>query len=326
MSDEIYLGARYYWQRTPSNEELLGPLGEPPAFAEDIAEVRDRIRKIIGKVTVGRVMTLQHRVISRLLADDEARREKQTTSPYAFSWHKPVFDSLLEQRRLRLLNALFLAVARCGGKPEVRGDQAREISIMVHQTTIALSLDRPKVSGRKSSLAKSSNGGTFDPLRLAIVKGYERDQEQAAWQDGDEGRLEQRMSDIAVEIVTAAEVSYREGCTRHFEWRVQRKAQLEQDLRQQRLELERRERERQEKLAQARIDRLLAEAASLRNAADIRAYVRAAEQAVECEGIAASADELAHWSSWALAQADRIDPVKNRQFLQAFEEGDSSEN
>ncbi|WP_166295486.1 hypothetical protein [Bradyrhizobium sp. 2S1] len=46
---------------------------------------------------------------------------------------------------------------------------------------------------------------------------------------------------------------------------MRRKAQLEEELRQQRLELERRERERQENLAQARIDRLLAEAASLRN-------------------------------------------------------------
>ncbi|NEU96924.1 hypothetical protein [Bradyrhizobium uaiense] len=79
------------------------------------------------------------------------------------------------------------------------------------------------------------------------------------------------------------------------------------------------------KLAQARIDRLLAEAASLSRAADIRAYVRAVEQAIERERIAAPADDPARWSNWALTQADRIDPVKNRQFLQAFEEGDSSE-
>ncbi|NEU96926.1 hypothetical protein [Bradyrhizobium uaiense] len=326
MSDEIYLGARYYWQRTPTNEELLGPLGEPPAFAEDISEVRDEIRKIIGKVTVGRVMTLQHRVISRLLAEDEARREKQKTSAYAFSWHKPVFDSPFEQRRLRLLNALFLAVARCGGKPEVRGDQAREISITVHQTRIALSFDRPKVSGRRSDADSSSSGSKSNPLRLAIVGGYEREQERTAWQDGEERPLEQRMSDIAVEIVTAAEASYREGCMRDFEWRGQRKAQLEEELRQRQLELERKERERHEKLAQARIDRLLEEATSLSRAADIRAYVRAVEQAAEREGIVAPADAVATWVHWALSQADRIDPVKNGRFLQGIESDDSSED
>jgi hypothetical protein len=76
MSDEIHIGARYYWQRTLSDEELLGPLPEPPEFSEDIAIVRERIRQTIGKVTVGRAMTIQHPVISRLVAEDEARREK----------------------------------------------------------------------------------------------------------------------------------------------------------------------------------------------------------------------------------------------------------
>jgi hypothetical protein len=71
-----HIGARYYWQRTLSDEELLGPLPEPPEFSEDIAIVRERIRQTIGKVTVGRAMTIQHPVISRLVAEDEARREK----------------------------------------------------------------------------------------------------------------------------------------------------------------------------------------------------------------------------------------------------------
>jgi hypothetical protein len=53
--------------------------------------------------------------------------------------------------------------------------------------------------------------------------------------------------------------------------------------------------------------------------------VRAVEQAIKCEGIATPADELVRWTGWALAQADRIDPVKNRRFLQGFESDDSSE-
>jgi hypothetical protein len=41
------------------------------------------------------------------------------------------------------------------------------------------------------------------------------------------------MSEIAVERVTTAEISYREGCLREYEWRVQRKARPEEELRQQ---------------------------------------------------------------------------------------------
>jgi len=67
---------------------------------------------------------------------------------------------------------------------------------------------------------------------------------------------------------------------------------------------------------------LLNEAASLRRAADIRAYVDAVEQETEREGIVASREEIA---SWARAQADTIDPVKNGAFLQRFKGDGSSE-
>jgi hypothetical protein len=56
---------------------------------------------------------------------------------------------------------------------------------------------------------------------------------------------------------------------------VQRKARLEEEARNYQLQLEREERERQRQLGQGRIDRLLDEAASLRRASDIRAYVDA---------------------------------------------------
>jgi hypothetical protein len=106
---------------------------------------------------------------------------------------------------------------------------------------------------------------------------------------------------------------------------VQRKTQLEEELRQERLERERKERERRQRLEHARIDRLLDEAASLRRAADIRAYVCAVRNAIEAEGISIEGDDLARWAHWALGQTDRIDPVTNGRFLQRYEEDDSNE-
>jgi hypothetical protein len=317
MSDEIYLGSRYYWQRSLSDEELLGPLPERPEFSEDIGLVRERIRKIIGTVKVGKMLTLKHPAVSKLLAQDEARREKQKTSTYTFSWENPVFDSPFEQRRLRLLSALFLAVARCGGKPEVRGQDAREITITVHQTAIFLTLDRPKVTKRGTAQGLRPTRGKSDPLRLAITEGYQREEERAAWQDHEDAPLERIAADIAVEIVAVAELKYREGRLREFEWRVKRKADREEELRQQQLELERQERERVQRLEQARIDRLLDEAATLRRASDIRAYVHAARQATAGEGKVAPAEEVERWAQWALAEANRIDPVRNGRFLEA---------
>ncbi len=98
---------------------------------------------------------------------------------------------------------------------------------------------------------------------------------------------------------------------------MKRKAELEERLRERELE-----RERRAKLQQARIDRLLDEAGSLRRAADIRAYVVAVRQALEVDGTLAATHAVAR-GGWTLAQADRIDPVKNGKFLQELE-GDGS--
>ena len=71
---------------------------------------------------------------------------------------------------------------------------------------------------------------------------------------------------------------------RAFEWRLERKARLEEDAHNQ-LHLERQERARQQRLEQARIDRLLDEAASLRRATDIRACVDAVKTVVASRSI-----------------------------------------
>lgn len=138
------------------------------------------------------------------------------------------------------------------------------------------------------------------------------------------GRLESLIQEIAVEVVTTAEINYRERCVREFDWRVQRKAQLEAEAREQQLQAEREEREHQLKLEQARIDRLLDEAASLRRATDIRAYVEAVRRTATRDSISGSSDEVERWSRWALAEADRIDPIKTGRFLQDGNADDST--
>jgi hypothetical protein len=267
-------------------------------------------------------MTVHHPAIVRLIAQDEIRRQKQAASAYPFSWDDPVFDSSFEQRRLRILNALFLAEARCGGKVEVRGREAREIDMTIHQTRVSLSLDRPSKGRGKVT---SQGAASPDQLRFVILSGYDREQKQIAWQDGEGGSLERFIQEIAVEVVTSAEVRYREGCVRSFEWRVRRKAQLDEDARQRQLDVEREERERRQQFEQARVDQLLDEAAALRRATDIRAYVEAVKTSVASEATAISPDAIRRWSRWALSEADRIDPVKTTRFREGFEAEDNAE-
>lgn len=71
-------------------------------------------------------------------------------------------------------------------------------------------------------------------------------------------------------LVLTAEHQHRESAISSYHWRVKRKAELEEEERQRKLEAERCERERLKRLEQARIDRLLKGAAAFHQASVIK--------------------------------------------------------
>jgi hypothetical protein len=133
----------------------------------------------------------------------------------------------------------------------------------------------------------------------------------------DKGKLETRITEIAIELLLTAEIQHRETAIRRYQWRVERKAELQEEERKRKLEAERRERERLKQLEQARIDRLLKDASAFQQAGVIRNYVRAIQLAHPCDG-ACSTEAIERWSCWALAQADRIDPTIGGSFLESM--------
>jgi hypothetical protein len=88
------------------------------------------------------------------------------------------------------------------------------------------------------------------------------------------------------------------------------------------LETERTEKERQKRIAQARIDRLLRDAAAFQQAGEIRKYIEAIRSG-EARNRSLSMDQIERWTKWALAQADRIDPTISGRFLKAMQDGDA---
>jgi hypothetical protein len=122
------------------------------------------------------------------------------------------------------------------------------------------------------------------------------------------------MTEIAVEVILLAEVHYRDAVVRQYHWRVERKAELEEEVRRRTIETERTERERLKRLEEARIDHLLRDAAAFQKASVIREYVGKIQRAQSLSPTI-SADELQQWIDWALAQADRIDPSISAAFV-----------
>ena len=159
------------------------------------------------------------------------------------SWDKPVFDSPFERRRLRILNSLFFAVGKMNGKASVHGRDGREIRISFFQRHLPISLDRPKRSNRHPTVLNAAGESSDIRLCLSILKGWGTEEALLAWQDGDGQKLESRMTDMAVQVILTTEIQYRDSALRQYEWRVKRKAELEDEEHKRKLEAERAERE-----------------------------------------------------------------------------------
>ena len=214
------------------------------------------------------------------------------------------------------MNTLVLAAGMMNGKPAIGDHEGRSIHFSFYQRRVGIRLDRLKRPKRRGHAANSPDADDAK-LSLSILQSPGSENERIAWQYDEQGKVETRITEIAIQIILTAELQYREGTMRSHEWRVQRKAELEEEEREKKRQVERAERERQKRLEQARIDRLLKSAAAFQQAGAIRKYVEAI-RATQTDNSACSRKELERWSQLALAEADRIDPVVGCRFLPAM--------
>lgn len=145
-------------------------------------------------------------------------------------------------------------------------------------------------------------------LRLAIEPGEGKQPDGQSWEDGDT-TLEQQARNIVLSIMLKGEQQHRDNAARLHAWRIELKAQTIARLEKERVEAERKEQERQVALEQKRVEGLLEDAVAFRRARDIRAYVEEARAANLNAPEPTSSQDMDAWSGWALAQANRIDPV-----------------
>ena len=310
LKDEVLIGRgrKWSWYRGLSDEELLKPVPDPPTFLESMEKVRQRATAAIKKIP-SRPAGI-HPAIRKLQDEDAARRERQRLSPY--SWDKPRFDSPIERRRLQILNALFLGLVRAGHAPGLRNVHLEPISFWVRVGHQEVVFELVPIHERKSK--KEESTGKPVRLRLTVAGWPKGGMPRAIWEDSDDSKIEDHLTAIGIELLVAGESMVRDGALLSHEWRIKLKAELEERLRRKRQEDERREQEQFAALQQARIDRLLKEAQSLRIARDIRTYV----QEVRTENLRSqnpiAVEEVEHWAAWAHQQADAIDPVRTGAF------------
>jgi len=307
-SDQVEVGqGRWSGYGTPIT--LDTPVPAPPTFDESMQALTDRVRGMVGKVTCPRLLNRPHRLIAEALEKDERRREEKARTGY--SWDAPLYETPLEKRRLRILNAIFLATERAGCKPSfkrTRYSSNDETAVQVGSQHISFILEKvPVKKGRKVEAEQKER------LQLIVPSHSHNAPVLKRWEDADDATLEDLVGTIAVDLIIAAEVFHRENVTGHHRWLVERRAQLEEEARRRTIEEERKERERREAEEKDRIDRLLAQATALQQANTIRAYVQAVLDRMAEMPVAP--DEVERWAMRAMREADRIDPVKNGSVL-----------
>lgn len=306
MSDSVPVGsARWsYGQRDP-----LAPLPPVPVFPDDESAVRARATEQVGKVTIPRDFARAAPIIRQFLDEDDRRIEEARTNRYA--WQKPRFVLPLDRRRLRLANGLLLGITSAGGRVHLSDKEAFNFTVVVGVQSVRLAIERAVTQGRAARGQPAPD--PIETIEISISGWSYRDGKRHLWVDQPGVKLESLATEIVVAIFADAELRHRHYVVEHHRHLVAWQAEEIENRRKAKIEAERVERERQQRLAQEHIDRLLAQAAAFRQAGDIRAYVASAIAASPTAIVDVSAME--NWRLWALAEADRIDPVANGSFI-----------
>ena len=301
-----------YWNPNWKQDIAAAEVPPVPEFEESIEVLAGRVRKLAGKVAAERDFSAAFGDVSKLLAHDEERLKSR------WSFDKPIYGSGLERRRLLLLHSLSRRFYELGcrvlmhtSKYGVNLLENRGIKVRVGDQLVEFTLDPPTRSNRTQV---PTTGSDRSGLRLVLTSPRSPTPFPSHWDDA-EGRLEARLSEIVAAVLIQGELQHREAIHRHRHWVIERKAQIWQEAQDRLAEEERVAREERAKQERAGINLLLQRARAFRRAEAVRNYVEGVR--LRIGDLQASADEFERWAEWALAQADRIDPVANGTALES---------
>jgi hypothetical protein len=280
------------------------PLSSAGPFAsalvpEDLEELRRMELKAIGKAITARSLEGAHPGLRDILAKEAKRRAKSAESKW--SWDDPKFDNPLDQRKLRIFNAICLALAKRGCSGSVKEDYENiNGSAHIGQQHIRLTLEpagKHKVAVLRGYTRPDPDLPKATPLQLR----YKGHPAERSWSDDKDGKLETKIAAIAADLIVAGEAGFRE-----------RLRQTEIQLGKDRIAAEERRRKKLEDLNAKRLDDLLQSGELLRRAREIRKLVANVSKAMEASR-EIEANALAAWREWALSEADKLDPILSGQ-------------
>jgi hypothetical protein len=294
--------AKFVTPATPLPSE--GPFASA-LVPENLDVLYSQELKAIGRASVPKTLDAPHKGLVQLLEQEKRRREKAADRDW--HWDQPKFDTPVGKRRLKILNGLFLTLSkRSHGADAFERDGEIHARAIIGNTSLGLEIT---IAGKHRTIRQhgyirpAPDLPASTPLVFRIRPRFDRESGEA-WQDDADGKLEAKIAPIAAAIIVAGEARFRKGLR-----------EAEERAEHQRLEQEKRHQERLAELDRQRLQHLYASGELLRQAEEIRGLVGRVRRAIIEGSLEIDAATLSSWERWALAEADRIDPIRSGQVM-----------
>ena len=286
------------------------PPPESPPIPASVQEKVDTERSLGKQIPVPKTLSNPHRIVATWLQDDRRKRRESRYDRWSSNLYRPIDGTDLDKRRLRILSALYKALEVRGYKLVVSGSYIQNVQIEHRNEKLELHLserirqvrrqltDKEKVERRYLSTGQRWTQERVPTGELLLkIKEPGRYGITREWRESADPPLEEKLGDVLAQLAGMFE-----------ELRLRRVREAEERARQWKIEEERDRIKMECKRETIRYRRLLDQCENWRASAEIRAFVAA----VEADTVVATRTErFADWKVWALAQADRVDPLRS---------------
>lgn len=288
----------------------------PPVF-RDITIVSEQLRSAVKPIKVPATLVSPHSAVARLLKQDAQRKPNPSTSSWMRDRLGPKFSTAIQQRRLRILSSILTEFERLGCKVSGSTHAGEKFSLLVGGVWAHIFFGVE--GGRSGSYFYRDRGSISraesERLRFDLVGHDDREPPKQTWRE-DKTALELQATDIVRGVLLRTELDSRDWSVQVYKWNCEDR---ERKIREAQVAAEKADADRVAReiaAVEARIQALVGGAEALERAAQIRRYVSAVRAAAAERALPTQTPEvMEQWTSWALAQADAIDPVASGSFV-----------
>ncbi|MEI7762946.1 MAG: hypothetical protein WCI85_06905 [Comamonadaceae bacterium] len=291
------------WEAPTTDDQPIPPLPPPHVFTESMEDVAVRADLLTAPLKFKDTLKDPHPATSSLLRGDMRRASRN--SRYSFSSEKPRFRHASGLALLSALNQLFAAWASLGATVSVRGITKQSISVNVLGCSLPICFVDYGWEGARVQIKDKHNGQygfsweycqreeQYDPRSHSTYRQYSNLKPDI-------------LRSLVKESIVRVEEYIRSGAKSSYERLVERRDEVIELREKRRLAAIRRHEKEVQELIQKRLNLMEKASTDIAQSDRLRSLIAAFDEKVKSSRHPIAG--YAHWRSWAVNQANHIDP------------------